>query len=98
MLNATKSTKIFDFSKVLDKAADVELDVVFAKEGGKIPYLMVYLTPHNTNQRNHLFHFRPRNDGKGIRLYLEKGKNLDQFYKWVKKNEPALEKAEKEIT
>ena len=93
-----KEFKIFDFSKVLDKAADVELDVAFAKAGSDVPYLVVYLTPHATKQRNHLIHFRPRRDGTGIRFYLEKGKNLDQFYKWVKQNQPALEKAEKEIT
>ena len=87
-----KDFKIFDFSNVIDKLADVELEVVFSKGGkGEIPYLVVYLTPHDTKQRNHLFHLRPRRDGTGIRFYLEKGKNLDSFYKWVKK-------AEKEIT
>ena len=54
-----KEFKIFDFSKVLDKAADVELDLVFAKPGSDVPYLVVYLTPHATKQRNHLIHFRP---------------------------------------
>jgi hypothetical protein len=92
-----KEFKIFDFSKVLDKAADVELDLVFAKPGSDVPYLVVYLTPHATKQRNHLIHFRPRRDGTGIRFYLEKGANLDQFYKWVKQNEPALKKAEEKL-
>jgi len=93
-----KEFKIFDFARVLDKAADVELQIIFSKSGkGDIPYLMVYLTPHNTNQRNHLFHMRPRRDGTGIRFYLEKGKNLDQFYKWVKKAAPILTRAEKKL-